>query len=156
MDFTEIGRSLDSIQSCGTSKIFDYRCVIPLLPKPDTETISRPVYLGQLSANQRVFVCVCLPVTANEMFNLQIYWLNQAIVTLLLTYCPCHNYHTSLSVTTITANEPKMLRVYLFEQNNYGQLSIIMFLKAGKIFLSCLFETQLTDKQSLVPYKKKA
>ena len=65
------------------SKTFHYRWLILLLPKPSADL---PVYPDQLSANQRVSALACLAVTIHEMFNLQIYWLNQAIVTLTASH----------------------------------------------------------------------
>jgi len=54
-------------------KIFDYRRVILVLPKPGSETIRRPVHLGQLPANQRVFVCACLPTYLSLQMKCSIY-----------------------------------------------------------------------------------
>ena len=77
------------------SKTFHYRCVILLLPKPSADL---PVYPDQLSANQRVSVPACLPaclaVTTHEMCNLQIYWINQAIVTLTASHFLSLSLHT--------------------------------------------------------------
>jgi hypothetical protein len=97
-------------------KIFDYCCVILVLPKPDSETISGAVYLGQLPANQRVFVCAYIPVTATEMFNLQIYWLNQAIVTLTINLpSPSHlaslSLSHSLSTTIVNKNKIEIVSI---------------------------------------------
>jgi hypothetical protein len=70
------------------------------LPKPSA-VLPLPVY-----PDQRVSVSACLPgwlagwlpVTAHEMFNLQIYWLNQAIVTRTVHFLSLSNLSLSHSL----------------------------------------------------------
>lgn len=77
-------------------EIFDYCCVVLVLPKPGSGNISQAVCLP---ANRHVLVCAYMAVTATEMFNLQIYWLNQAVVTLTINLLsPSHLASLSLSV----------------------------------------------------------
>jgi hypothetical protein len=72
-----------------------YSAVAKTISRPAAACLSRPTC-----------VCVCLPawlagwlpVTAHEMFNLQIYWLNQAIVTRTVHFLSLSNLSLSHSL----------------------------------------------------------
>jgi len=104
------------------SEIFHYRSVILLLPKPSADL---PVYPDQLSASQRVSVCLpaCLAVTAHEMFNLQIYWLNQAIVTLTVSHflsLSLHSLSHSIRLQQMNKKYCKSLYLQQWQQTMYN------------------------------------
>jgi hypothetical protein len=99
------------------------------------------------TACQPACICVCLPaylpVTANEMFNLQIYWLNQAFVTLTIhLFSLSHWFSLSLclphSLITSTVNKNKVLNISIYyNQNDINRKSAIMiFLMLSSIFHS--------------------